>query len=90
MTRARRIIINIKNNIPLIIAMEETEDKLVRTVNDLLTTYDLPCYLLEGIVDKIHRRLKDEAKKELIAVKNEYVRQCVENQKTEGESEKCS
>lgn len=73
-----------KKDIPLILAMDEAEKKLVNTVNEVLADYKLPSYLLEMIIDKIHYQLRDSAKTELVTVKNEYARKCAEKQKTEG------
>lgn len=72
------------NDMPLILAIDEAEKRLVDTVNEVIADYNLPSYFLETIIDKIHHQLKDSAKKELVTVKNEYARKCAENQKTEG------
>lgn len=75
---------NLKNDTPLILVMNEAEDKLTTTINDMLSDYHLPCYLLEMIVDKIHRQLKDVAKNELVTAKNEYARKCAKTTLEEG------
>ena len=69
-----------KKEIPLVITMNNAETKLVSTINELLS--ELPCYLLEPLLDKVYRQVKDGAKKELVAAKNEYARK---NVKTETE-----
>ncbi len=66
------------NDIPLVIAMNNAETALTNTVNELLSI--LPCYLLEPLLDKIHRQVKDGAKKELVTAKNEYARKCAETE----------
>ena len=64
------------NDIPLVITMNNAETALVNTVNELLS--NLPCYLLEPLIDKIYRQIKEGAKKELVTAKNEYARKCAE------------
>ena len=64
---------------PLIMAIDEAEKSIVKCVNDVITTYKLPCYLLESIVDKIHKQLKEGAKTELTEAKNDYARQMATN-----------
>ena len=59
------------NSKPLVLALDEVENELVNTVNELITKYNIPCYLLELIFDKIHRQLKDGAKKEIISARNQ-------------------
>lgn len=55
---------------PLILAMDEAEKELINTVNRLMNENNLPCYLFEVIVDKIHRQLKEGAQGELLRAKN--------------------
>ena len=74
-----------KNDLPLVLAMDEAENKLVKTVNEIITDYSLPAYLLETLIDKIHRQIKDAAKSELVNAKKEVARKSAES-KTEEES----
>ena len=73
-----------KNDMPLVLAMDEAENALVNVVNELIRDYKLPAYLIERIIDKIHYQIQEAAKKELVGAKNEYARKSAENQKTEG------
>lgn len=57
------------NSKPLVLALDEAENELVNTVNELIAKYNIPCYLLELIFDKIHRQLKDGAKKEIVSAR---------------------
>ena len=49
---------------PLILALNEAEEILATTVNNLLRE-GIPCFYLELVVDKIHRQLKVGATAEL-------------------------
>lgn len=59
------------NSKPLVLALDEAESELVNTVNELISKNNIPCYLLELIFDKIHRQLKDGAKKELVSARRQ-------------------
>lgn len=72
-----------KNDIPLVLAMDEAENELVNVVNEIITDYKLPAYLIERIIDKIHYQIKEAAKQELVNAKNEYARKCAEETKGE-------
>ena len=49
---------------PLILAMQEAESGIVNNVNAALQA-GIPCYLLEMILDKVHRQVKDGAAREM-------------------------
>lgn len=59
---------------PLILAMKDAENELVKTVNELMSKNNLPCYFFELIFDKIHRQLKDGAKNELAQAERSYLK----------------
>lgn len=42
---------------PLILRMEEAERELVDAVNAVIQRHSLPCYLVEPMIDKIHRQV---------------------------------
>lgn len=42
---------------PLILRMEEAEQELVDAVNVIIQRHSLPCFLVEPMVDKIHRQV---------------------------------
>ena len=54
---------------PLIIALLEAEQALAGAVNTVIQEQQLPCYLIEPIIDKIHRQLLDGKAAELAAAK---------------------
>lgn len=56
----------------LCITLEEAEQELVAAVNGVLQKHNLPHYLVEPIVDKIHRQLIDGKRLELEAARAEY------------------
>lgn len=49
------------NSKPFILVMNEAEQKLTDAVNDLINNEGIPCYFIELLFDKIHRRIKDGA-----------------------------
>lgn len=49
----------------LVIALAEAEEELEAAVNAIMAKHGLPCYLLEPIAYKIHRKLIDGKKAEL-------------------------
>lgn len=50
---------------PLILNINDAESDLVKAVNDIIRRYNLPCYFMELILDKIHNQIKEGAKLEL-------------------------
>lgn len=46
-----------KNPRDLILRMNEAEQELVDAVNAVIQRHSLPCFLVEPMVDKIHRQL---------------------------------
>ena len=52
------------NSKPTILALQEAEQALVGTVNDILKS-GVPCFFLELIIDKIHHQITNGAKQEL-------------------------
>lgn len=57
-------------NKPLILTMNDSEREIMNVINKTMQV--LPCYLIEMIIDKIHRQLKDGAKAELSTLLNQY------------------
>ena len=45
-----------ENQKPLILRMDEAEQELVDAVNAIMQKHSLPCFLVEPMVDKIHRQ----------------------------------
>lgn len=52
------------NNNPLIIRLKEAEQQIISCVNAVMREQSLPCYLVEPIIEKVHRQVIDEAQKE--------------------------
>lgn len=63
---------NSKKDIPLVLAMDEAENKLLKTVNEVINDYNLPCFLIKPIIDKISIQITNGAKNELVTAKNEF------------------
>ena len=53
------------NEKELVIRMAEAEQDLVSAVNGIMANHNLPCFLFEPILDKIHRQLIDGKTAEL-------------------------
>ena len=51
----------------LILRMAEAEQELVNAVNGVMQKHSLPCFLVEYMVEKIHRQLIDGKNSELVA-----------------------
>lgn len=49
----------------LVIVLAEAEQEMVAAVNGIMQKNGLPCFLLEPIVDKIHKQLIDGKANEL-------------------------
>ena len=58
-----------KNNKELIIAMLDAEQQMVEAVNVIMQNNGLPCFLMETIVDRVHRQLIDGKTAEIQAAK---------------------
>lgn len=55
------------NEKELVIRLAEAEKEMVTVFNAIMMKYGLPCFLLEPIVDKLHRQLIDGKASELAA-----------------------
>lgn len=60
------------NKKELCITLEEAEQELVEAVNGILQKHGLPCYLMEPILDKVHRQLIAGKNTELAEAKARY------------------
>lgn len=54
-----------ENEKELVIRMAEAEQEAVAAVNRIMAKHDLPCFLFEPILDKIHHQLIDGKTAEL-------------------------
>lgn len=57
------------NNTELCISLESAEKELFSLVNTIMQKYSLPCYLMEPIMDKLHRAIIDGKNQELAAAR---------------------
>lgn len=53
----------------LVVALAEAEAKMVEAVNSIMQENGLPCFLMEPIIDKIHRQLIEGKTAELAEAK---------------------
>jgi len=58
------------NDKELVIVMAEAEQETVAAINYIIQKYGLPCFLMESILDKIHRQLIDGKLRELESAKS--------------------
>lgn len=66
------------NKKELVIALADAEQAAVSAVNAIMQENGLPCYLIEPIIDKIHRQLIDGKNKEIAEAKERLrVTSCV-------------
>lgn len=56
----------------LVITLTEAEQETVAAVNGIMQKYGLPCFLMEPIMDRVHRQLIDGKASELASAKAEY------------------
>lgn len=54
-----------QNQKSLVIRMAEAEQELAEEMNTIMQRHQLPCFLLEPIVDKLHRQLTEGKGREL-------------------------
>lgn len=64
-----------ENNRDLILRVTEAEQELVDAVNAVLKKHSLPCFLVEPMVDKLHRQLLAGKNAELAAAKQQEERE---------------
>lgn len=73
---------------PLIVAMNEAEAALFKSVNEIMRANGIPCYLFEMIFDKVHRQIKDGAEQELNHSIAQYAQDVANAEKQPDEEEK--
>lgn len=66
---------NISNNKPLILELEEAKTEIIASINNALQNHNLPCYLLEPIVSALAAQIKEGAKSELEMAKAQMKQQ---------------
>lgn len=57
------------NSKELILRIAEAETETVNAMNRIMKTYNLPFFLFEPIIDKIHRQIIDGKASELMSAK---------------------
>ena len=70
------------NKKELVIRMADAEQETVAAVNSIMVNHNLPCFLFEPILDKIHRQLIDGKTAELAQAQ---ARSCAESAKEESD-----
>ena len=58
-----------KSDRELVLAMAEAERQLAAAVTGIMQEHGLPCFLMECVMDKVHRQLIDGKASELEAAK---------------------
>lgn len=59
-----------ENSRELVLRMADGEQALISAVNSIMHSYSLPCFLVEHMVDRIHRQLIDGKAGEVAAAKD--------------------
>lgn len=54
----------------LVLVLAEAEQEVTQAINTIAQKHGLPCFLLEPIVDKVHRQFIDGKTSELEAARN--------------------
>ena len=67
----------------LVIVLAEAEQEMAAAVNSIMQKHGLPCFLLEPIVDKVHRQLIDGKANELETARGRLAAQEVKNESNE-------
>lgn len=67
----------------LCLELREAEQELASAINSVMQNHGLPCYLLEPIVDKLHRAVIAGKEQELA----EAERKAKEPEKTDGKAD---
>jgi hypothetical protein len=52
------------NNKPLPIRLREAKESIVQNLNTVLREQELPCYLIEPIIEEVHRMVSKSAQAE--------------------------
>lgn len=55
----------------LALVLHEAEQEMTEAVAAIMQRHGLPCYLMEPMVDKLHRRISDGKTAEIAAAKRE-------------------
>ncbi len=72
------------NERDLALRMEEAERDLVQAAGEIMERHSLPCFLLEPIMDKVHRQLIESKNQEIKAAR---LREALANQTANTEEE---
>ena len=63
--KTHKRMINIMEQKPIILEIEEAKQELVQCVNDIMRRHGLNCYLLEPTFANLYAEMKAEAQREL-------------------------
>ena len=59
------------NSRNLALVLDEAEREVTAALNTIMQKHGLPCYLMEPIIDKLHRQINDGKAAEIAAAKKE-------------------
>lgn len=59
------------NDKNLVLVLCDAEQELMEAASSIMKNHGLPCYLMEPLVDKLHRRINDGKAAEIAAAKKE-------------------
>ena len=64
-----------KNNKPFILEMEETKMELIKVINNAIQERKMPCYIVDTLLAEIVAQVKEGAKNELAAARQQVEEQ---------------
>ena len=64
-----------KNNKPFILEMEETKMELIKVINNAIQERKIPCYIVDTLLAEIVAQVKEGAKNELAAARQQVEEQ---------------
>ena len=54
-----------KNNRPFILEVDEAKKEFIQVINNAIQVRNLPCYIIEMILNDLHTQIKEVAKSEI-------------------------
>ena len=63
------------NNNPLVIRLKEAEQQIISFINAVMKEQNLPCYLVEPIIEKVYRQTADAARNEYETAKKNFAKE---------------
>lgn len=65
---------------PFPVRYDEARSLIINSINSAHTSFDVPWYLIEPIVESVYRQIAEASKKEIEGSKQEYMAQLTEQE----------